>query len=198
MTTTDTAAVQSLTAEVYVLYIGDRQITQSVAKQLDEADPGDLEPFGRVRLTGKGFDEGEWIIGRDDHGNLRIADYGQLGRCHVSNIPLHVWLREGYRETPQLLTDAWRHWTLTSPRSEEDILILTSPDLCRIKAARSAVTVHRPISIFEIQDDIDSGVINEGSGTSTGNGWIANDTTGSSDRSISDPTGSPRLSSTAA
>ena len=52
MTTTNrsaTATVEVLTAEVRVLMVGSRQITLSVYRQLDYAEPADLEPFGRVR-----------------------------------------------------------------------------------------------------------------------------------------------------
>lgn len=66
---TNQATVETLTAEVRVLTVGNRQITQSVAKQLDFAPYEDVEPFGRVRLTGKGFDDGKgdhrlWVIGQ--------------------------------------------------------------------------------------------------------------------------------------
>ena len=49
-----TATVESLTAEVRTLMIGSRQITLSVAKQLDRVDawgygPDVIVPFGRVK-----------------------------------------------------------------------------------------------------------------------------------------------------
>lgn len=47
--TAETATVEVLTAEVRVLMIGSRQVTLSVARQLDEVEPGDITPFGRVR-----------------------------------------------------------------------------------------------------------------------------------------------------
>jgi len=43
------ATVEVLTAEVRVLQVGRRQVTLSVVRQLDWADPVDVEPFGRVR-----------------------------------------------------------------------------------------------------------------------------------------------------
>ncbi|MGO8889724.1 MAG: hypothetical protein ACLP8X_28085 [Streptosporangiaceae bacterium] len=43
------ATVEVLTAEVRVLQVGRRQVTLSVVRQLDWADPADVEPFGRVR-----------------------------------------------------------------------------------------------------------------------------------------------------
>jgi hypothetical protein len=43
------AEVQTLTAEVKALMIGNRQVTLSVYRQLDEVEPDEMEPFGRVR-----------------------------------------------------------------------------------------------------------------------------------------------------
>ena len=44
-----TATVEVLTAEVRVLMVGSRQVTLSVARQLDEAEPDWILPFGRIR-----------------------------------------------------------------------------------------------------------------------------------------------------
>lgn len=60
---TDTATVETLTAEVRVLMVGNRQITQSVAKQLDTVKLSGIEPFGRVRIAGE-----EMVIGRRKDG----------------------------------------------------------------------------------------------------------------------------------
>jgi hypothetical protein len=43
------ATVEVLTAEVRLLQVGRRQVTLSVVRQLDWADPADVVPFGRVR-----------------------------------------------------------------------------------------------------------------------------------------------------
>ena len=68
----DTATVETLTAEVRVLMVGNRQITQSVAKQLDRVKLSQLEVFGRVRLSG----EDHLVIGRHlDGGQLVTANY---------------------------------------------------------------------------------------------------------------------------
>lgn len=48
---TTTATVETLTAEVRVLMVGNRQITQSIYKQLDYAPFQDVRPFGRVRTN---------------------------------------------------------------------------------------------------------------------------------------------------
>jgi hypothetical protein len=47
------ATVEVLTAEVRVVQVGRRQVTLSVVRQLDWADPADVEPFGRVRTGDK-------------------------------------------------------------------------------------------------------------------------------------------------
>jgi hypothetical protein len=47
------ATVEVLMAEVRVLQVGRRQVTLSVVRQLDWADPADVEPFGRVRTGDK-------------------------------------------------------------------------------------------------------------------------------------------------
>ena len=45
--------VEVQTAEVRVLQVGRRQVTLSMARQLDWANPADVEPFGRVRTGDK-------------------------------------------------------------------------------------------------------------------------------------------------
>jgi len=63
MTTTNgqqTATVETLVAEVRVLMVGSRQITLSVAKQLDVIPLSRLKPFGRVKLG-----DDDTVIGAD-------------------------------------------------------------------------------------------------------------------------------------
>ena len=57
----NTATVETLVAEVRVLMVGSRQITLSVAKQLDRVHPDELEAFGRINT---GDQEGIEVIGR--------------------------------------------------------------------------------------------------------------------------------------
>lgn len=66
MTSTTTATVETLTAEVRVLMVGSRQITLSVARQLDYAPYDDIEPMGRVRIGPTSDDDRSWVtvIGR--------------------------------------------------------------------------------------------------------------------------------------
>jgi hypothetical protein len=70
---TDTATVETLTAEVRVLMVGNRQITLSVARQLDTVKLFEMEPFGRVRLD---KDRENYVIGRSkETGTLVLAKY---------------------------------------------------------------------------------------------------------------------------
>lgn len=79
MTATDTATVETLRAEVRVLQVGNRQITTSVAKQLDVVKFREIEPFGRCRLS-----DGDWLIGSDRaSGALVRASFGRLTRLVV-------------------------------------------------------------------------------------------------------------------
>lgn len=69
-----TASVESLTAAVRVLMVGNRQVTLSVARQLDKVPWQDIQPFGRVRISKD--DDGKWgtIVGSNSDGDLVIAD----------------------------------------------------------------------------------------------------------------------------
>jgi hypothetical protein len=65
----DTATVETLTAQVRVLMVGNRQVTLSVFRQLDEVGIRHLEPFGRVndKTNPAGYNyarEGFWLVGR--------------------------------------------------------------------------------------------------------------------------------------
>jgi hypothetical protein len=53
MNSSSTATVETLTAEVRVLMVGNRQITLSVFRQLDPVRHDQIEPFGRVRSSDK-------------------------------------------------------------------------------------------------------------------------------------------------
>lgn len=76
----NTATVETLTAEVRVLMVGNRQVTLSVYRQLDEAPLSDVEPFGRVR---DGKESGTWIVGR-------ARDTGVLVRSRVEPKPYAI------------------------------------------------------------------------------------------------------------
>lgn len=57
------ATVETLTAEVRVLMVGNRQVTLSVYRQLDLVDPAFIEPFGRVR-SGEKWTGHREVVGR--------------------------------------------------------------------------------------------------------------------------------------
>lgn len=92
---TNTATVETLAAEVRVLMVGNRQITLSVARQLDRVGLCDLEPFGRVKL-GDGYDH-RTVIGRSKKdGSLVVSWFtrdrewsGELDR-RAAELPLIV------------------------------------------------------------------------------------------------------------
>jgi len=80
-----TATVEVLTAEVRVLMVGSRQVTLSVVKQLDEIEPEEITPFGRI-TTGRKRDREEVrsveVIGRAEDGSLaRAAVFGTRHVC---------------------------------------------------------------------------------------------------------------------
>ncbi|EHK82120.1 hypothetical protein [Rhodococcus pyridinivorans] len=74
-----TATVETLTAEVRVLTVGKRQITVSVAKQLDVIPVTRLTVFGRVKLELK--DHKDYVIGVDNTtGILSLSAYNKYFR----------------------------------------------------------------------------------------------------------------------
>lgn len=69
------ATVVTLTAEVRTLYVGNRQVTLSVAQQLDIVDLLDVEPMGRVRIARDKSGRREWVIGKHvNDGTLVLAE----------------------------------------------------------------------------------------------------------------------------
>lgn len=71
MSTTTTATIETLTAEVRTLVLGSRQITLSVAKQLDIIPLSRLRIFGRVHIS----KDCDYAIGADRDGTLALAKY---------------------------------------------------------------------------------------------------------------------------
>lgn len=83
---TDTATVQTLTAEVRTLMVGKRQVTLSVAKQLDTVPLLELDIMGRIHL-GR---ENPYVIG-SHHGKLACARWED---------PQHIYPRPAFIELP--------------------------------------------------------------------------------------------------
>lgn len=84
-TRSSTATVETLTAQVHVLQVGNRQITLSVAKQLDRRRYDAIEPMGRIR-TGRTtpapsqYEDNEVeVIGRDLTTNALCFAYAPKG-----------------------------------------------------------------------------------------------------------------------
>lgn len=72
---THSPTINTLTAEVRTLMVNNRQVTTSVAKQLDQVDPSRIEPMGRVRLGVRDRSDVS-VIGRVKGGaDLVTADY---------------------------------------------------------------------------------------------------------------------------
>ena len=93
---TSDARVTTLTATVRTLYIRRRQVTLSIAKQLDTVKPDRMvEPFGRLsssvfaqRLSGWRTDKKAiWVIGSDIEGNLAISWCAQWKEQYTSRHP---------------------------------------------------------------------------------------------------------------
>lgn len=82
-----TATVETLTATVNVLVVGNRQITLSVARQLDAVPLADLTVMGRVKIS-----QGDHhVIGTDPQGGLAIAEYNPRIRLGISgDLMLHL------------------------------------------------------------------------------------------------------------
>jgi hypothetical protein len=87
MTGVREATVEVLTAEVRVLMVGSRQVTLSVARQLDWAVPEHIEPFGRVRIS---------RVDPDDLGRVEVIGSagGVLARSSLRE-PGYVCRRSG-------------------------------------------------------------------------------------------------------
>ena len=71
-----TATVETITAEVRVLMVGNRQVTLSVYRQLDTVDLRLMSPFGRINDPAQPA-QAVWVVGRS------VAD-GTLVRSRVS------------------------------------------------------------------------------------------------------------------
>lgn len=72
----NTATVETLTAEVRALMIGHRQVTLSVYRQLDFVDEAECEPFGRVNDGKQEQGYGVYVVGRH-------LSTGALVRAHM-------------------------------------------------------------------------------------------------------------------
>lgn len=93
-----TNTLETLTASVHVLKIGNRKVTAAMAKQLDKVNPESVEPLGRIRLTGS-----QWELGFVHHrivGKHRAT--GELVTAVVRSVQ-HSTLYEKYRSLPLIV-----------------------------------------------------------------------------------------------
>lgn len=107
---TTTATVETLTAEVRVLTVGNRQVTVSVARQLDwfEVDDDEAQgftPFGRVRTGDKSGERFEPCRQRDRGAQTMHGRWGRwvssewdfewIGRASSGSLILVRMMRNG-------------------------------------------------------------------------------------------------------
>lgn len=103
---TNTATVETLTAEVHVLKMGSRQVTNGVYRQLDCVPIEFVEPFGRVHSEGDEALPDIRIIGRDSRN-------GALVRSEVRR-PISLYQRNRFRFYA-IHSDAFYHLDYHSP-----------------------------------------------------------------------------------
>jgi hypothetical protein len=75
------ARVEVLRAEVRVLMVGSRQVTLSVARQLDVVEPREIEPWGRVRIDRDPTGQMIEVIGSADGVLVRSVTSREQFRC---------------------------------------------------------------------------------------------------------------------
>lgn len=75
------ARVEVLRAEVRVLMVGSRQVTLSVARQLDVVEPTKIKPWGRVRIDKDPTGQVIEVVGPADGALARSATSRERNRC---------------------------------------------------------------------------------------------------------------------
>lgn len=147
---TNTATIETLTAEVRVLMVGKRQITKSVVKQLDRVAFDDITPFGRVRLDDD--DDSVEVVGALD-GQLVVAHVQKPpARQEAGSADWHHWMEDRHHSPTWVKLDEgcrlewlvnpnkrvcigtkdWHYWKCDPPSLERRALA----------AARAAIAEH--------------------------------------------------------
>jgi hypothetical protein len=120
---TNTATIETLTAEVRVLMVGSRQVTMSVFKQLDWLTPSALTPFGRVSTGRKATDDftpGIELVGVDESGNLVRSEIWPPNWTKAAPAAFNHWQihQQVAYQNPVNVTEKfnghqlrWRHWS---------------------------------------------------------------------------------------
>ncbi|MGX9295152.1 hypothetical protein [Tsukamurella paurometabola] len=133
---TTTANVETLTAEVRVLQVGNRQITKSVYLQLDTAMPDEeFHAFGRVR-PGNGPRVPDWayartgpavrasrveLVGLDTYSGALVRSYGfyfDCGHAFTGECGCGEWVN-GVRQPPTAA-----HWL---PHDRRTLALISLP-----------------------------------------------------------------------
>jgi hypothetical protein len=110
------AAVEVLTAEVRQLTVGNRQVTLSMFRQLDQVDSDHCEPFGRVH------DSRAPTVGGDHGGHLPAVHV--VGRSVDTGVLVHAHRCEPKHPAP---------WRGLPPRQSADELTRYERDLARYR-----------------------------------------------------------------
>jgi len=122
-----TATVETLTASVHVLMVGNRQITLSVARQLDREAYSALEPMGRVRLSN---DLGCHIIGRRlADGALVIAAHPEGGYWELPELRDGVTVCSRVKRSKRRQT----HWLVDLPNARQAFVLDTAETRCKVE-----------------------------------------------------------------
>lgn len=101
------ATVQMLTASVRTLQIGARQVTLSVAKQLDIVGPGMIEPWGRVDLGREDLT----VVGRDLYNDALVTSTHDDARCDDCEEIAERFRKHGPRGTYSGFCATRRAWS---------------------------------------------------------------------------------------
>jgi hypothetical protein len=118
------ATVTSLAAEVHVLMVGSRQVTLSVAKQLDRVSLEDFgfTPFGRIRTGVKVSRQRRWWSNSKTPRSRAWRDDDGKWWCDVMEDPDCEFV--GRRESDGALViaevDDWAMWAETYGADDED------------------------------------------------------------------------------
>jgi hypothetical protein len=123
MSEEDEARVDALMAEIHVLMVGSRQVTESIVHQLDWAEATEVKPFGRVKTadippwkpdakgSGAVSDHVE-VIGAASGVLVRSVSWQVVMKCsaHGSGCPEgdELSMRVSFHERPDMAFLTWR------------------------------------------------------------------------------------------
>jgi hypothetical protein len=109
MSASQTATVETLTAQVRVLMVGSKQVTASVAKQLDYVhNPAIVNVFGRVRIPG----QVQQAIGATTNAELVLT-----GKCDGGGFTNETFTRTDDAGPYTFVCECGRDWSLADGNS---------------------------------------------------------------------------------